>query len=158
MQRYMKPFFGGLWAPIRAQATTPIRPAILFLGDNYFVRFHLSPSDKTISILSRTYIIEGNEVYYSSMYPEEEGDETFSFKWKVTEDGLLEFEQGGRKTLWEPVTAEEMAEEGYPIGLFQKYRKAYADEGHLHTIEGLVPDLSTTDKSPIEKPKKKGDR
>src|SRR6185295_18373453 len=111
MKGEQKSHFGGLWTPIHEQRTAPVRPAILFLGDCYFVRFHLNPADKSVQISSKTYVIEGDVVHYSSMHPEEEGDDVFTFKWKLRTDGRLEFNEKGRKTLWEPVTVEEMAEE-----------------------------------------------
>lgn len=148
-----KSHFGGLWTPIREQATTPVRPAILFLGDCYFIRFHLDPLDKQLWISSKTYVIEGNTVHFSSMHPEEEGDDIFTFKWKLLKDGRLEFNEKGRKTIWEAVTAEEMAKEGYPKAIFEKYRKAYAKEGFSHSIEGRVVEVSAPKPRPWGKKK-----
>jgi hypothetical protein len=148
-------YFGGLWTPIREQRTAPVRPAILFLGDCYFVRFHLNPADKSMQISSRTYVIEGDVVHHSSMNPEEEGDDVFTFRWRLLKDGRLQFNEKGRKTLWEPVTAEEMAEEGYPKAIFEKYRKAYANEGFFHSIEGRVVEASTSDEPALHPTKTK---
>ena len=144
METEMKLFFGGLWAPVQKQKRQ-IRPAMLFLGDCYFVRFELDPTEKTLAILSNTYVIEDDEVFYSSLHPEENGDEILSFRWRLVGHRLLELEENGRISVWEPVRAEEMAEEGYPIALFEKYRKAYADQGFFYTIEGLVPDSSAAE-------------
>lgn len=156
MKSEPKPHFGGLWTPIREQATTPIRPAILFLGDCYWVRFHIDFFDNSMQISSRTYVIEGDVVHHSSMHPEEEGDDVFTFKWRLLKDGRLEFTEKGRKTIWEPVTVEDMAEEGYPKAIFEKYRKAYAKEGFSHTIEGRVVEVSAPNKSSTRSPRKKG--
>lgn len=149
-----KSHFGGLWAPIREQATTSVRPAILFIGDCYFVRFHLDPADKYLWISSKTYVIEGDVVHYSSMQPEEEGDDIFKFKWKLLKNGCLEFNEKGRKTIWEPVTLEEMAKDGYPKRAFEKYRKAYAREGFSSTLEARVVEVSPPSKK-SSRPKKK---
>lgn len=137
-----KPHIEGLWAPVRhASVEGELRPAMLFLGDCYVILFEFNPVKKTCTIDSYGYLLEDNQFILMSREPENEDLRILT--WDVTDDHLLEFEEDGRRSVWEPVLAKELAEEGYPITFFESYRKAYADNGISHSIVGVAPPPST---------------
>lgn len=144
MSESEKPYFGGLWVPVETK--NPIPPVLLFLGDCYMIRFRVDPIAKTMDIGSSTYTIEGDRVVYAPTEPEDDQEEPTlsSFKWRfLPQDGRVEFEENGRKSVWEAVRAEDLAAEGFPASIIDKYRSAYAKQGIFYTIEGVVPEPST---------------
>lgn len=139
MRKKVKLRFGGLWAPVRSKPNErPIRPALLFLGDTQVVRLDYR-GPKKIMRDELLYMIEGDQLIMESQQGDEDERPLIRVKWRLVDDRLLEFSENGITSLWEPVRAEELAREGYPIEIFESYRKAFLDVGSFYTIEGLAP-------------------
>ena len=142
------PHFEGLWAPVdSAHSEGERRLAMLFLGECYVVFFEFLLSTRAFNYSSHTYLLEDDQMLMMSMDSEksdDNDDEDFdTLRWDITNDGLLELEEDGQKSLWEPVLVEDLADEGFPVAAIQGYRKAYAQNGISHSIVGVAPLPST---------------
>ncbi len=134
------PHFEGLWAPIKEKDER--QRALLFLGDCYLVFFEYFPASKALHYSSQTYVLQDDRIVMMPMGPGESADDDEEMQvlhWDVTEDKLLEIEQDGESSLWEPVLVETLAEEGFPTVAIERYREVYAQNGIPHSTVGVAP-------------------
>jgi hypothetical protein len=138
------PHFEGLWAPVEEKDER--QRALLFLGDCYLVFFEYFPSTRVLNFSSQTYVLEEDRIVMSSLMQQGESDDEVEVEgglqilyWGITEDMLIEIEQDGESSVWEPVLVETLAEEGFPVVAIEGYRKLYSENGIPHSIVGVAP-------------------
>lgn len=140
------PHFGGLWAPADdAKRFGDRRLALLFLGECYLVFFEYFPKSDSLSYSSQTYLLEEDQIFMSPMTPSEnpEAEEMQVLYWGLTKDGLLEIEEDGKASIWEPVEVKTLAGEGFPVAAIEGYRKAYSQNGIKYSVVGYAPSRAT---------------
>jgi hypothetical protein len=135
------PHFEGLWAPVEEKDER--QRALLFLGDRYLVFFEYFPATRVLNFSSQTYMLDEDRIVTLPTLQGDDDKEMQTLYWAVTEDMLLEIEQDGESSVWEPVLVETLAEEGFPTPAIERYREVYAKNGIPHSIVGVAPLPST---------------
>lgn len=142
-KKRITPHFGGLWAVVgEPPDDRKMRTALHFFGTEYLVFLDFEKPN-LIEQSMYHYVLDEGEMSLQQLW----GDETKDMpiveaQWRFIEGRLLEFVEGGKMSRWEPVTVEDLVEEGYPMRLFESLRRQFTDIGSFYTIEGLVPDSS----------------
>ena len=143
MTKQITPYFGGLWAvhgdPLDDRR---LRTAIQFFGETQMV---ILDFEKPNRIIHATYAYTLEERTMSMQEIDSESKEEkpiIEVGWRLHDNGLLEFAQGKRVTLWEAATVDQLVSEGYPRQLFESLRAAYLESGFYYLDACLVPDKS----------------
>jgi hypothetical protein len=143
MRKQIIPYFGGLWAvhgdPLDDRR---LRTAIQFFGETQMVVLDF---EKPNQIIHAAYAYTLEERTISMLEIDSESKEEkpiIEMKWRLHDNGLLEFAQGKRVTLWEATTVDQLVSEGYPRRLFDSLRAAYLESGFFYLDGCLVPDRS----------------
>jgi len=131
------PHFEGLWAPVEEKEDC--QRALLFLGDCYLIFFEYFAATKEFTFSSQTYIVDEDMIIMTSMMEDADTNEMQILHWRITHDMLIEIEQDGASSVWEPVLVETLAEEGFPTIAIERYREVYAKNGIPHSTIGVAP-------------------
>lgn len=154
MKKHPPLHFGGLWALMAEPAPNQLaRTAIHFFGENYLVFLdYEKPNNIAQGIFD--YQLTADELRYQWLGGEKpENNPVITIKWRMVDERFLELtESSGHKSLWEPVLAEQLIEEGYPAIVFESLRSSFSDLGALYSVDALAPDPSAFEVL------KKGDR
>ncbi|MFO0989016.1 MAG: hypothetical protein U1F37_16935 [Alphaproteobacteria bacterium] len=131
------PHFEGLWAPVEEKENC--QRALLFLGDCYLIFFEYLAATREFTFSSQTYVVEEDRIIMTSMLEDADVSEIQVLHWRITDDMLIEIEQDGASSVWEPVLIETLAEEGFPTIAIERYREVYGKNGIPHSTIGVAP-------------------
>jgi hypothetical protein len=143
MKEEIKPHFGGLWAEVGYPLDDRrLRNALHFFGTMYLVFLGLK-KPKRIEQAMYHYVLDDREMSMQQLWGDKTTDmPVVEIKWRFVDHRFLEFVDGKRVSLWEPVTTERLVDEGYPMQLFESLRSHFVEIGSFYTTEALVPDAS----------------
>jgi hypothetical protein len=135
--------FGGLWAVVGEPADDRrLRTALHFFGQMYLVFLDFEKPNRIIQSMYHYVLGDGVMSMQQLHHESKEESPIVEVEWRLVNDGLLEFVENGKTSLWEPVSAEQLAEEGYPMQLFESLRRAFVDLGSFYT-DALAPHPSS---------------
>jgi hypothetical protein len=143
MSKRIAPYFGGLWTVYgEPPDERHLRTAMQFFGENYMVFLDFEKPNRIIQSMHH-YVLDERTMTMQQLDAESKEElPIVEVKWRLLENGLLEFIEGKKFSLWEAVSVDKLVSEGYPRQLFDSLRGAFLDLGSFYIDAGLVPDKS----------------